>query len=118
MMVVLKSKNRKHWTVHTKNLIQLFNTQSRLLKRLLKTLWKKKKMLETFFPQCFLLDQKEKMSFNLSSANAFILIMSKDLSFGKGLSPFELQATYLYLTTFLHGYTLQFLWHLSKTMPL
>ena len=43
------------------------------------------------FPQCFLfLSQREIVileMFNLSSANAFNLVMSKNLSFGKGLIP-------------------------------
>ena len=41
------------------------------------------------FPQCFLLNQREIVSlaaFNLSSANAFSLVTSKILSFGKELT--------------------------------
>ena len=40
------------------------------------------------FPQCFQVYQREKVFlaiFNLSSANAFNSVMSKKLSFGKGL---------------------------------
>ena len=74
-----------------------FATQFQLLKTL------KKKALENtvgkeenagnqhflLFPQCFqLLSQREIVilaTFNLSTANAFDLVMSKNLSFGKGL---------------------------------
>ena len=39
-----------------------------------------------FFPQCFLLYQGVLVTFKLSSANAFNLVTSKILSFGKGLN--------------------------------
>ena len=48
------------------------------------------------FPQCFLLYQKREnvtlASFHFSSANAFNLVMSKNLSFGKGLRPLTIQS--------------------------
>ena len=49
------------------------------------------------FPQCFLLYQKKNLSFlatfYLSSANSFNLVMSKSLSFGKGLIPKQINDT-------------------------